>query len=237
MPAWGAVVWGLFASAVLAVRSDGTTEASLGEDAAVARHVVNRGGGAALRTGFGLLIEAGARVIVTLDADGQHLPEEMERVVEPVVVQGYDVAYGSRVLGHAEPNAFARELGIAFFNWLVSTITRTKVTDCSNGYRAIRTEVLPRLVLRQEQFHTSEFLIESLKKGLRTTEVPITVARRHSGKSKKPRALRYGWGFANAIIRTWLRRSGHPVAVPSLPLPAGKAPAREPDAAQARASS
>src|SRR5688572_31728480 len=50
----------------------------------VARHVINRGGGAALRTGYRLMAESGALVVVTLDADGQHLPSEMERLVRPV---------------------------------------------------------------------------------------------------------------------------------------------------------
>ena len=76
------------------------------------------------------------------------------------------MAHGSRVLGHAEPNHAAREMGIVFFNRLVSSITRTKVTDCSNGYRAVRATVLPQLVLRQEQFHTSEFMIEAIKRGV-----------------------------------------------------------------------
>ena len=53
------------------------------------------------------------------------------------------MAHGSRVLGHAEPNHAAREMGIVFFNRLVSAITRTRVTDCSNGYRAVRATVLP----------------------------------------------------------------------------------------------
>ena len=92
-----------------------------------------------------------------------------------------------------------------FFNRLVSFITRTKVWDCSNGYRAVRTSVLPVLVLRQEQFHTSEFLIEAIKRGVPAKEVPVTVAKRTHGHSKKPAVARYGLGFANAIVRTWLR--------------------------------
>jgi hypothetical protein len=116
-----------------------------------------------------------------------------------------DVAHGSRVLGHADRNTRARELGIVFFNRLVSFITRTHVTDCSNGYRAVRTTVLPQLVLRQEQFHTSEFMIEAIKRGVPAKEVPITVEARLHGHSKKPAVFRYGVGFANAIVRTWLR--------------------------------
>jgi glycosyl transferase family 2 len=184
---------------------DNTGEAARSAGAVVARHVINRGGGAALRTGYRLLADSGAKIVVTLDADGQHRPEEMARLVEPVVSGEVAVAHGSRVLGDAAPNHFARELGIVFFNRLVSFITRTKVSDCSNGYRAVRADVLPQLVLRQEQFHTSEFMIEAIKRGIPAKEVPVTVDRRLHGHSKKPAVARYGMGFANAIVRAWLR--------------------------------
>lgn len=184
---------------------DGTGDVAAEHGAAVARHVTNRGGGAALRTGYRLMVESGAEIVVTLDADGQHRPDEMERLVKPILDGEVEMAHGSRVLGHADRNHFARELGIVFFNRLVSFITRTHVTDCSNGYRAVRTAVLPQLVLRQEQFHTSEFMIEAIKRGIPAKEVPITVDQRLHGHSKKPAAFRYGAGFANAIVRTWLR--------------------------------
>jgi hypothetical protein len=184
---------------------DGTGEIARGHGATVVRHVINRGGGAALRTGYRLMVDSGAEIVVTLDADGQHLPSQMERLVQPVLDGEVDLAHGSRVLGHADRNHFARELGIVFFNRLVSLITRTHVTDCSNGYRAVRTSVLPQLVLRQEQFHTSEFMIEAIKRGVPAREVPVTVERRLHGHSKKPAVVRYGLGFANAIVRTWLR--------------------------------
>ncbi|HEU5254208.1 MAG TPA: glycosyltransferase family 2 protein [Solirubrobacterales bacterium] len=184
---------------------DGTGDVAAEHGALVARHVTNRGGGAALRTGYRLMVESGAEIVVTLDADGQHRPDEMERLVKPILDGEVEMSHGSRVLGHADRNHFARELGIVFFNRLVSAITRTHVTDCSNGYRAVRTKVLPQLVLRQEQFHTSEFMIEAIKRGIPAKEVPITVDQRLHGHSKKPAAFRYGAGFANAIVRTWLR--------------------------------
>src|SRR5581483_4260900 len=196
------------ATAVLVIDDgsrDGTGDVARRHGATVARHIINRGGGAALRTGYRLLADSGAEIVVTLDADGQHRPEEMERLVRPVLDGEVDVAHGSRVLGEAEPNHLARELGIVFFNRLVSLITRTRVSDCSNGYRAVRASVLPQLVLRQEQFHTSEFMIEAIKRGIPAKEVPVTVDRRMHGHSKKPAVVRYGVGFANAIVRTWLR--------------------------------
>ncbi len=122
---------------------DGTADAAARAGAVVARHVINRGGGAALRTGYRLMSEAGAKIVVTLDADGQHLPSEMPRLVQPILDGEVDMAHGSRVLGTADPNTRSRELGIVFFNRVVSFITRTKVSDCSNGYRAVRTTVLP----------------------------------------------------------------------------------------------
>ena len=184
---------------------DGTDEVARSYGAAVARHATNLGGGAALRTGYRLMTDSKATLVVTLDADGQHLPEEMAKLVQPVLDGEVLVAHGSRVLGQADANHFAREMGIIFFNRLVSLITRTKVTDCSNGYRAVSTAALPQLVLRQEQFHTSEFMIEAIKRGVPAVEVPVTVVSRIHGHSKKPAVFRYGWGFTNAIMRTWLR--------------------------------
>ena len=95
--------------------------------------------------------------------------------------------------------------GDRFFNRLVSNHHPHPVIDCSNGYRAVRTTALPQLVLRQEQFHTSEFMIEAIKRGIPAKEVPVTVEQRLHGHSKKPAVVRYGVGFANAIVRTWLR--------------------------------
>ena len=147
--------------------------------------------------------ESGSRIVVTLDADGQHRPEEMERLVKPIVGE-VDMAHGSRVLGQADPNSRSREAGIVFFNRVVSFITRTRSRIAPTAARAVRTTVLPSLALRQEQFHTSEFMIEAIKRNP-AKEVPVTVDKRLSGHSKKPAVVRYGLGFTNAIVRTWPR--------------------------------
>jgi glycosyltransferase involved in cell wall biosynthesis len=190
--------------------SDATAERAAEAGALVSRHETNRGGGAALRTGYRLAIGGAAAVVVTLDADGQHLPEEIPALVEPVLAGRADLAVGSRTLGSAEPGVFARELGIAVFNRVVSVLARRRVTDCSNGFRAIRTEALAELDLRQEQFHAAEFLLEALTRGVPTIEVPVTVAARRHGQTKKPRTLRYGVGFARAILSAWTRSLGRP---------------------------
>ena len=144
--------------------------------AVVARHVINRGGGAALRTGYRLMSSPGPRSSSPSTPTASTSPRRWSAWSKPILDGEVDVAHGSRVLGHADRNHFARA------SWASSSstgssrfITRTKVTDCSNGYRAVRTTVLPQLVLRQEQFHTSEFMIEAIKRGIPAKEVPVTV--------------------------------------------------------------
>jgi glycosyltransferase involved in cell wall biosynthesis len=184
---------------------DGTAAVAEAAGAKVLSHAKNLGQGAALRTGFEFALEQDARLVVTLDADGQHRPEEMERLVAPVLAGEADVVSGSRVLGSADRAALARRLGIAFFNRVLSLATRRRITDCANGYRAISTEALRRLDLRQDRFPNAELLIESAKWRLRAIEVPVTVDRRTRGASRKPHSLAYGLAFALVILRTWLR--------------------------------
>lgn len=171
----------------------------------LAVNIINRGGGAALKVGYELARAVGAEVVVTMDADGQHLPEEMAGLVEPILEGRADLVSGSRILGRADANTLAREMGIAFFNRLISLLLLRRITDSSNGYRAIRVSRLAELELSQKQFHSSELLIEAVSRGLRYEEAPVTVARRSSGESKKPRTLGYALGYARAIFKTWLR--------------------------------
>lgn len=168
-------------------------------------YTVNRGGGSALKAGYEIALEDDAEIVVTLDADGQHSPEEIERLVAPILDGSADLVNGSRVLGSYEKDSQVRAAGVVLFNWLISALTMTHITDCSNAFRAIRVSELGKLQLRQSQFHSSEMLIEALKRGLRVIEVPITISRRASGESKKGMSLTYGWGFARAIVTTWLR--------------------------------
>ena len=185
--------------------SDDTAELARTAGAAAVHLPLNRGQGAALRTGSRLALATGARLVVTMDADGQHRPSELERLLEPIVDGKADVVNGSRVLGAADPNHAARKLGIKLFAGLLSMLTARRITDPACGYRAVRTEALRDLEFRQDQFHNSEFIVEASKRKLTMLEVPVTVASRISGNSKKPPHFRYGLGFANALVRAWLR--------------------------------
>ena len=174
---------------------DDTAAAALRAGALVAQLATNCGGGAALRAGYRVAVTSGASIVVTIDADGQHRPEEIARVVEPVLERTRpSFAAGSRVLGSAEPGAFARELGIAFFNRVVRALTRTQVTDCSNGFRATRTEVLADARPARAPVPRRRVPRRGAHPGRRFEEVPITVLRRAHGMSKKPpdAALRLG---------------------------------------------
>jgi glycosyltransferase involved in cell wall biosynthesis len=185
--------------------SDGTAERSREHRAEVVSHPVNRGQGAAMRTGYAIVADSSAEVVVAMDADGQHQADEIERLVKPVLAGTADLANGSRVLGDAERVHVTRDLGISFFARVLSLLTGSRVTDPANGFRAMRPAVLRSMVLEQDQFHNSEFLIEASRRGVRAIEVPVTITHRLSGSSKKPANLRYGIGFANAVFRTWIR--------------------------------
>jgi glycosyltransferase involved in cell wall biosynthesis len=185
--------------------SDATAEQAREHGAEVVSHRVNRGQGAAMRTGYAIVADTAAEVVVAMDADGQHQAGEIARLVEPVLAGTADLANGSRILGEAERVHVTRDLGISFFARVLSLLTRSRVTDPANGFRAMRPAVLRSMVLEQDQFHNSEFLIEASRRGVRSIEVPVTVKQRLSGTSKKPANLRYGIGFANAVFRTWIR--------------------------------
>lgn len=171
----------------------------------VAEHVMNCGGGAALRTGFQIARHEGADIVVNLDADGQHQPAEIEQLVRPIAQGTADFVWGSRFLGYYQERGSIRHTGIVLFSLIVSVLAGSRITDCTNGFRAIRASFLPRLDLREDQFHTTELILEAAKKGLRLGEVPVSVLSRLEGESKKPKRLGYPLGVLRVILVTWLR--------------------------------
>ncbi len=184
---------------------DGTADAARAAGALVARLPIRRGGGLALRVGYDVALRLGAEIVVTLDADGQHQPEEIPILVKPIIEDQADHVNGSRMLGDYEGGAAIRGIGVRFFSWLVTILTGQRVTDISSGYRATRASTLRKLLLEQDQFWTSEVTIEALRQHARIVEVPVTFLTRRGGESKKPKSLRYGWNFTKAITKTWLR--------------------------------
>jgi glycosyltransferase involved in cell wall biosynthesis len=167
------------------------------------RHEVNRGQGDALVTGFTLALERKAAIVVTMDADGQHQPGELPQLIEPILAGDADYVQGSRYLGEYDDAGGARDVGIRAFTALVNVASGAGVTDCTNGFRAIRGDALARLRLEEPRFSASELIIESSRQGLRILEVPVHIQTRSHGESKKPRRLGYPIGYFGAVVRTW----------------------------------
>jgi hypothetical protein len=171
----------------------------------VVSNMINRGGGAALRLGYDILKEAGGDICVTMDADGQHQPEDLEALVLPIINDEYDVVIGSRLLGAREKDNPLRIAGVHFFSAIISSLLGKRITDPSSGFRAFKMEKIKTIDLYEDQYHTSELIIDAVKKGLRVKEEPITILKRKFGKSKKGKDLIYGFHFARIIVKTWWR--------------------------------
>ncbi len=184
---------------------DNTADVAREKKALVASHPTNRGGGAALKTGYELVTYLDPVVVLTMDADGQHDPADIEKLVRPILADEADFVIGSRVLGECADYSRFRLLGVHVFSRLINFIVGTRITDCSSGYRAMRGSILDECLLLQEQYHTAEVIIEAAKRGFRITERPVTIACRLSGESKKGHDLKYGLFFLRTIIKTWLR--------------------------------
>jgi glycosyltransferase involved in cell wall biosynthesis len=168
---------------------------------------INRGQGAALKLGYWLARARGAKVIATIDADGQYEPEELGRVVEPILAGRADFVSGSRRLGAELTTDLVRHLGVLVFGALFSLVVRHRVTDPACGLRAMRAEVTAAVRLEQPQYQASELMISAALHGFRLAEVPTTMRDRgsHAGHTKKDGNLRYGVRFARAAFRTWRR--------------------------------
>jgi glycosyltransferase involved in cell wall biosynthesis len=185
--------------------TDATSDVARAGGAYVARLEHNLGHGVALRVGYRLARERGARYIVTLDGDGQWNPAELPVVLEPVVSGEADFAIGSRVLGAAETDDAFRQAGVHVFGALVRVLTGSRVTDTSSGFRAMRVEVTGTVRQVQVQYQTSELLIGALAHGYRVVERPITMRKRMAGRSKKGHNLLYGLRYARVVVGTWAR--------------------------------
>jgi glycosyltransferase involved in cell wall biosynthesis len=195
-----------------------STAKEAGEAGAIVADVpANRGQGAALRLGYRIAREGGARYVVTTDADGQYNPLEIERLLAPVVAGHADFVTGSRRMGSEETRDPIRRAGVRFFALVVSALTGQRISDTTFGLRAMRAEVTGAVRLEQPQYQAAELLIGVIAHGYRVLELPATIRRRQVGQSKKGQNpfyhlniaalnnLCYGSRFARVVLRTWWR--------------------------------
>lgn len=184
---------------------DATSSTASQAGVCVVKNLINRGGGAALRLGYDILKRSGVEICVTMDADGQHRPEEIVKLVSPIIRNQYDLVIGSRILGHREKDSLFRLIGIYSFSFIINALLGIKITDPSSGFRAFRMDTVRSIHLNEDQYHTSELIINATKNRVRMGEVPITIMKRKYGKSKKGVDWKYGLRFAKIVITTWWR--------------------------------
>ena len=200
--------------------SDHTDQVSLDAGAITFVLSENLGHGYALRVGYALCIELGAQYVVTLDADGQNDPAEIPTMLQPLIDDEADFVVASRRLGRDTTTDRFRKAGVVVFSWVMSAMGGTKLTDTSNGYRALRVLMLDDVVhrLTQSQYQTAELLIVCMKRGWRIAERPTVWLPRSSGTTKKGKNYLFGLRYGRVVLSTWWRErkaSGHP------PLPSG----------------
>ncbi len=218
-------------SAAVVVVDDGSTDATAAAATAhgaayLVSSPVNRGQGAAMRLGYRVAREHGARYIITTDADAQYDPADFPAVLAPVLEGSADFVTGSRRLGNQHTIDRFRRTGVYLFAWIVSALTGERLTDTSFGLRAMRAEVTAAVTLNQPQYQSVELLIGAHSHGYRIAEVPATMHLRAAGSTKKGGNLVYGMRYARVVVGTWWREG--------CPAPAGEtAPAMLGDVAAA----
>lgn len=185
--------------------TDATAQLAADAGATVIRHGCQGGPGAAIRTGFLAAIERGADILVTLDGDGQHNPDDLPALIE-AALGGADIVIGSRFLrqGYAAPRY--RKFGIDVITWMFNFASKVKVTDSQSGYRAYSRKALSSLVPTERGFSFSiQTLVEARRLKLRIVEVPVSCIYHEFGSTRNP--IIHGLGVALSVARLRLARS------------------------------
>lgn len=171
---------------------DNTAEAAKKTGATVVCHRVNRGQGAALRTGTEAALRLGADVIVHIDADGQHDPSSIPNLLSPIKANEADVVFGSRFLGvESVGMPLSRRIllhAARTFNAFVIGIPRS-MTDPQSGYRVFSSRAARVVDFRHDRMaHCSEILRLVTRSALRWREVPVRVhySKESLEKGQKP---------------------------------------------------
>ena len=167
--------------------SDDTAAVAEAAGASVLRHKINIGAGGATRTCFDAARKRGATLLVTLDGDGQHNPDEIPDVIAPILNNGADIVIGSRFLKIDNEVPLHRSLGIRFITFLCNLGSKARVTDAQSGFRAYGEETLRCLTIMDRGFGFSiETLIQARGKGLTIAEVPVSCIYNSASHTRSP---------------------------------------------------
>ncbi len=165
--------------------SDRTGEIARRGGAKVVRHEVNRGLGAAVRTGLRSAVEEGADLVAYLDADLEYYPEDIPRLVEPILQRRADYVLGSRFRGESGVRGMKayRWIGNHVFTTLLILLTRRPITDGQTGMRAFSRETAANAEIVHDYNYAQVLTLDLVKKGYRLLEVPIRYRLREHGAS------------------------------------------------------
>ena len=184
---------------------DKTVEVAMEAGAEVISHKANLGKGEALKSGFKAIDDDS--IIITIDGDGQHNPDEIPNLIKPIVEEGADLVNGSRYMNGVEENTPAyRRVGQKVLDIATNISAGIKVTDSQSGFRAFSNRSRDCFRFKDTGFGIeSEMLVDAAEAGLKIVEVPITVRYDVDGSTKDP--ITHGVGVllkitADKIVRT-----------------------------------
>jgi len=197
--------------------TDNTSEVAKAAGAEVIRHKRRRGAGAATRTAFEAAKANNADILITLDGDGQHNPDEIPQVLAPILSNEADLVIGSRFLQSnlnqsqlISSNLIQvpkyRKFGIDVITWLYNFGSKVKVSDSQSCFRAHSKKLLEAINITENGFGFSiQVLIQARRKNFVITEVPISCIYHSEGSSLNP--IAHGLGVAFVVLR--LRIKNH----------------------------
>jgi glycosyltransferase involved in cell wall biosynthesis len=179
---------------------DSTAELAQCAGARVVRHETNLGKGEALKTAFTLIRhEYAPQVVVTIDADWQHAPEEVPIIIRPILAGKADLVIGTRYLQKTSDVPLKRVVGHWAFNMLINTVSGTRLTDSQSGYRAFSSHAVDCVNFNSKGFSVeSEMQFWAADYRLKVVEVPITI--RYIDKPKRS-VVSHGFKVLNGILR------------------------------------
>ena len=171
---------------------DRTAEIAREAGARVISHSINLGKGEALKSGFKAIEDDS--IIVTIDGDGQHNPDEIPKLVKPIIEDDADLVNGSRYMNGPEENTPAyRRVGQKVLDIATNISAGIKVTDSQSGFRAFSNKSRDVFRFKDTGFGIeSEMLVDAAEAGLKIVEVPITVRYDVDGSTKDP--ISHGFG-------------------------------------------
>ena len=179
---------------------DSTSIIAKSLDAIVINHPKNLGYGSAIKSIFLKAREIDADVLVTIDADGQHKIEDVEKVIKPIVDGHADISIGSRFLKESDNIPNYRKLGIKIITKVTNSSLSDKITDAQSGFRAYNKKVLQSLTPSDSGMGIStEILIKSSNLGLKIAEVPTKIL--YEGDTSSQNPVSHGTGVLVSTLK------------------------------------